>query len=336
MARVRARGIACITYHKHAKENWSEDEFRVEQVKLVSGEIVEMHLAERGVRVGVAKVWMREIRKLSSGGHQTSVLCTHTGLSVAEVGTAIFARWCQENFFKYMREHYGLDRLTSYSLDEIPDETRVVNPAYRSLDGKVRSRVAVLTRKKAEFASVALTQDIEESALAAFEFKKASLQNEVENLEEEVVALKAQRKAVPRHIMISELPEAERFKSLCQNSKHFVDVIKMAAYRAETAMAATIRQSLARSDDVRAVLRAIYQSPADLVPDSVTKTLVVRLHHRANHQTSRAVADLIEQLNATQTQFPGTELRLVYELVNSSAANDNLPSPAARATVQPT
>jgi len=40
----------------------------------------------------------------------------------------MFARWSQENFFKYMRQHYGLDRLVDYATEEIPDTTPVVNP----------------------------------------------------------------------------------------------------------------------------------------------------------------------------------------------------------------
>jgi hypothetical protein len=31
----------------------------------------------------------------------------------------MFARWNQENFFKYMREHYGLDRLVEHGISPV-------------------------------------------------------------------------------------------------------------------------------------------------------------------------------------------------------------------------
>ncbi len=36
----------------------------------------------------------------------------------ARIGALMFARWRQENFFKYMGEHHGLDTLVSYGADE--------------------------------------------------------------------------------------------------------------------------------------------------------------------------------------------------------------------------
>jgi hypothetical protein len=36
----------------------------------------------------------------------------------------MFARWCQENFFRYMHQHYNLDRLAEYGVEAVPDTTR--------------------------------------------------------------------------------------------------------------------------------------------------------------------------------------------------------------------
>ena len=63
---------------------------------------------------------MREIRKRTESGHQSSVLCTDYRSDPGPVAAAMFARWSQENFFKYMRQHYGLDRLIDYATEEIP------------------------------------------------------------------------------------------------------------------------------------------------------------------------------------------------------------------------
>jgi hypothetical protein len=64
----------------------------------------------------------------------------------------------------------------------------------------------------------------------------------------------------------------------------------------------------------RRLLRALYTSEADLLPDLDAGTLTVRLHHAANATTDQAIAKLCEELNATETLFPRTNLRLVLKL----------------------
>jgi hypothetical protein len=78
----------------------------------------------------------------------------------------------------------------------------------------------------------------------------------------------------------------------------------MIAYRAETAMANSLREHLTRPDEARRLLCALYTSEADLLPDPDAGTLTVRLHHGANAANDRAIAKLCEELNETETVFP--------------------------------
>ena len=126
--------------------------------------------------------------------------------------------------------------------------------------------------------------------------------------------LKQQRKATPRHIPLQDLPESDRFTRLRTERKYFIDTIKMIAYRGETSMAAALREKLARFDDARALLRQIYNTEVDLIPDLNTKTLTVCLHHLTQASHDAAVRYLCEELTATRTTFPGTDLRLVYQV----------------------
>jgi len=315
LQRLKKKRIACLTYHKYPGEDWPPDEFFPCQVNLASGARVEMDLAERGAFLG-KKVWVREIRKLTESGHQTSVLSTDYRSDPGPVAAAMFARWSQENFFKYMREHYGLDRLVDYSTEEIPDTTPVVNPEYRRLDGQVRRLRGQLTRKLAAFSALGLKGEIEPKKVQAFEQKKAELQEQIEALTKELDERKVQRKAVKHHITMAELPEEERFKQLSTQSKHLIDTIKMVAYRAETAMVQMAREKLRREDDARSVIRSLYSTEADLLPDENAGTLTVRVHHQANRCTDEVIRHLCTELNQTETVFPGTNLRLVYKLVS--------------------
>ena len=315
--RMWKKRIACISYHKNPGEDWDESEFSQRQVQLSSGEIVKMNLAERGTFLPGGNIWVREIRKLCTGGHQTSVLSTTYRGDMELIAVRMFARWSQENFFKYMRQHFDLDGLASYKIEDIPETEEVINPEYRRLDGQVRSAVSRLTRRRAEFGKLALTEDIEPEKVEKYERRKAELQEEVKTLDKEVTVLKVQRKAQSKYITVAELPEKDRFSKMSSSSKHFVDTIKMIAYRAESGMAITLRETMAREDDARSLLRTIYNSEADLIPDDETKTLTVRLHHLANWNFDAAVRYLCDELNETETIFPGSEYRMIFKQVSS-------------------
>jgi len=262
---------------------------------------------------------VREFRKLSDSGHQTAFLSTDYRGSGAVLAPAMFSRWSQENFFRYMRQSYNLDGLLDYGTDRVPETTRVVNPAHRTLDGQVRKKVGVLSRKIAEFGAIYLEGEIEPRKVEAFAQRKSDLQESITQLQSEVDTLKAQRKATPRHIPFKDLPEEARFDRLSTQSKHLIDTIKMVAYRAETAMVQIVRQKMTRHDDARSLLRAIYSTEIDLLPDLQAKTLTIRLHPLANPSSDEAVRHLCAEINAAETLFPGTELRLIYESVSSQS-----------------
>ncbi len=314
MARMLTKGIACLSYHKYPGDDWPATEFTPRTVNLVSGQSEEMLLAERDTLLG-KKLKVREIRKLSQSGHQTAILCTDFRREITQCAAAMFARWCQENFFRYMREHYNLDGLADYSTGSIPGSTRVINPQYRELDGEVRKEAARLSRKRCECDAIVLCDDIEPEAVIAYETKKAALREEIEHMEMALVDLKACRKATPRHVQFADLPKEDQFRMLGMKSKHFIDTIKLIAYRAETSMVNIVRQSMSRQDDARSLLRSLYATEADIIPDQSGQQLTIRLHQPANRCSAESILHLIEALNATQTVFPGTHLRLVYELV---------------------
>ena len=312
-SRMKARRVACLTYHKYPGADWPEEEFFPHPVRLAGGQVVQMQLGERGTCLSNG-LWVRELRKRSERGHQTTILCTDYRSEAPPLAAAMFARWSQENFFKYAREHYSLDRLVDYRTEVISEPMEVVNPAYRRLDGQVRSATGKLTRRLAQFGAMSLEETIEESRVEPFLQRKATLHEEIQALQQDIQILKAERKATPGHIGVEELPEQERFRQLSTQSKHLIDVIKMIAYRAETAMANTLREHLARPDEARCLLRALYATEADLLPDPNVGTLTVRLHHLANASSDQAIEKLCEELNATETVFPRTNLRLVLKL----------------------
>ena len=313
--------IAVLTYHKFPKQDWPAAEFILQSLQLAGGETVTMKLAERGTQLS-NRLWVREIRKLTSGGHQTAILTTNFQAPMTALAVSLFARWSQENFFRYMREHYGLDHLAEYGTEPVPDAILVVNPQWRTLDSQIRSKTNQRYRLTAQFGALALSEDPTESEFQRYQQQKGQWQEQIQHLDREIDHLKQQRQQTEHHIPVKDLPEEDRFTRLRTERKHFVDTIKMIGYRAETSLVSLLREHLARSDDARALLRQIFNNEVDLLPDGAANTLTVQLHHLAQAAHDQAIAKLCSALNETQTVFPGTNLKLIFEVGSSGIPPD--------------
>jgi hypothetical protein len=322
--------IACITYHKFPQENWPETEFVETQITLPRGEVVTLKMAERGSCVGDKKLglWVREVRKLNASGHQTSLISTAYGQLAMADAAGLFSRWCQENFFRYMMEHYAMDLLSEYQTEEIPGTNRpVVNPRWRELDRRYRSLRTKLQRRQAEFAAhtlhpIADREDHE--AVKRWEQQKSELREIVEQLEHEVEAVKTQRQATPHHLEWDQLEADDKFERLTPGRKRLLDTIKLIAYRAETAMVTIVRSALNREDDARSLIRDLFRSPADITPDAHTGELRIAIHSFANPRSNRAIQALLEEINAAELTYPGTRLKLRYTF--PSGVDDEKPT----------
>src|SRR5207245_5293684 len=110
-----------------------------------------------------------EVRKLTDSGHQTAMLTTKFHAAMLVWAASLFARWCQENFFRYMREQYGLDRLVEYGTELVPDITEVVNPQWRRLDSQIRSRTGQRQRLHAKFGAMVLSEGLSEDQVQTYD-----------------------------------------------------------------------------------------------------------------------------------------------------------------------
>jgi len=309
--------IACYTYNKFVKDCWPEEEFSDYRVCFADGQSVVMRLAERGVFVG-GKIWMREIRKLTKNGHQTSLLTTAYNVEIGKAAVALFARWSQENFFKYMREQFGIDRLIEYDTAAIPDTSEVINPQYRKIESQIKSKAALLYRRRALFGTMVMEETpTQEKDVQRYELRKALVQEEIVGLSKDLCALKDKRKEIPKRITISQLEPEDRFTKLAEDKKHMMDTVKMIAYRAETSMAEILRPAMSREDDARSLLQKIFTTEADIVPDEKEGTLTVALHNLATDSADKAVHELCKVLNDSETVYPGSNLKFVYKLVST-------------------
>lgn len=314
--------ISIATYKKNVTDKWDEAEFTEYTGRLPFGNEKTIELAERGVllqnKSSKKKIWAREIRKNSKSGHQTSIITTNFTLSIIMIGLYMFARWSQENFFKYMMQEFGIDTLVSYLKEKISDTSVLVNPQYRILENQRKKLTSKLNTLKVKFSSLVLANTlIEKKEMEKYLIKKEEFKTEIEQREKEIEQVKEKKKSIARKIMYSELPEIEKFNNIINQRKHFLDTIKLIAYRAETAISNIIKQDMAHQDESRLLLKQIYKTDANIKVDEENKRLIIEIHRLAYWKDDKILEKLCQTMNETKMVFPDTKLTLFYKLVSS-------------------
>ncbi len=314
--------IGCITYHKHPSKSWPQSSFSEQAVSMPKGETVTMNLAERGSLIGTGKdaLWVREVRKRTKSGHQTSLISTAYGLEHEILAARMFTRWCQENFFGYMMEHFAIDLLSEYQVEPLTDTTQVVNPLWRALNRERNSMQNKLRYRQVRFAELTLhpTSQNMPSKLKRWGKKKAELLEDIQNFEQEIAELKNHLKNTDKHIQWDQLDEQQRFKKPAIARKRLMDSIRMIAYRAETAMSALITGPTVDTPAARRLLQDLFITEADIVPDYENHRLLVNVHRSSRPAADHVLRGLFDHLNKTEITYPGTDLRIVYNFIGTN------------------
>jgi hypothetical protein len=215
-----------------------------------------------------------------------------------------------------MIENFSLDALCEYGTEPIPGTMKpVVNPVWRELDRRHKSIKSKIRLRQSRCFELSLHPKATEVDIQKWEGEKAKLVEELDHLHDEAKRIKDELQSVPDHVSWEDLPENEKCEQLATGRKRLVSTVSLVAYRAETAMATLIRTNMSHPNEARSLIRSIFTSDADIIPDYETKTLHVRLHTLATPRDNRTVSILLDHLNSAELIFPGTDLRLCYSLV---------------------
>jgi Transposase protein/Helix-turn-helix domain len=300
-AELRAMGFDILTYRKQPLAPEPRRAFAEHTHTDEAGRAHRYLLADRRVRIAYRDgsrerlFACRQVTRLDPDtGHQTHVVTTRSD-AAAVVAHAMFSRWRQENFFRYLRAHYGLDALDSYATVADDLERSVPNPAKKPAS----ARATEARRRLAD-----IEDDLPERLPAELATAHADAVAYVEGLN-------AAARGVPARVPLGELhPDAVVHQG---ERKRVHDAIRMATYNAETSLARLLGPHYPRADDeAHSLLREALRSPADL--QVVGKELHVRISPLSAPRRTRAIAALCAELNSTDTTYPGMELVLRYSV----------------------
>jgi hypothetical protein len=305
----QATGFDVLTYRKGKQPRWRTSSFA--HVRgTVGGESVEYNLSERRLKL-YNGLQVREIRRLTEDGHQTSVITTAEKLPLLAVAHRMFSRWRQENFFRYMRHEFALDHLCTHAVEPADPNRLVANPLRRDLERRLQAARSDRTKLIERRVDLAPGETV---LMGKERVDKDGLDRRIQKREEEVEHLVARIAELPKRVPIAKVLAPGEVVQLERERKVVVDAIKLVAYRAESALARLVEPIFQRhEDEARKFLKTIFKATADLLPDETAKTLTVRFHGLASPRATRALSALCALINEDPALYPGTDLRLHFE-----------------------
>ena len=145
-----------------------------------------------------------------------------------------------------------------------------------------------------------------------FKIAHGQLGHEIRAALKRVTALKARRDQTPRRVPVADTVAGEVVK-LAPEKKLLTNILKLVAYQAESELVRAVAPHYKRAEDEgRTLITAAFNSTADL--EATDSELRVTIAPQSSAHRTKAITALCEELNRTNTVFPGTRLRLRYAI----------------------
>jgi hypothetical protein len=200
---------------------------------------------------------------------------------------------------------------------------KIVNPEYSRLSQQIKKAREKKRRIEAKFYElISNTIDEEFDKINFFTQKQAALQEKIDFFDKEIKSLLDKRSQVPSRIQLSDMPEDKRYNKLKKESKLFINIIKMIAYRAETTLVNLIAPYYKNVEkDGRMLIKELLQTDADILPNYKDNTLTITIHSLGTPRANKAIESLCVLLNETETNFPNTNLKMIFKITSVNQKN---------------
>jgi hypothetical protein len=307
--KILESGFDLITYRKGYCPRYPRRDFH-ESTAEIDGRKVTFLLRDGVMRLPGGG-WLRSVVRLRDDGKQTGIVTSRHLPSAAVIAYRMFARWRQENYFKYMSKEFDLDALDTYAVEPEDPMRTVPNPARARLREQIAELRRCVREREAELGRAADANDERRCrSTRGFKIAHAALRREVAALRNRITRLASRRKTLPARVPVGAVG-AEAPMKLGVECKHFMNILKMAVYRAETALFRLLDPHFrANEQEGRALLREAFRSSGSI--EVADDTLRVTLDAMSAPRRSRAIAALCRELNETRIRIPGTSLRLWF------------------------
>ena len=282
---------------------------------------------------------------------EVSILSDDRNRPVGETVWLMFNRWVQENDFKYLDEHFGLNEITSYQsqtyaeIREELDDRQVKNSAYRALETNridLRKKLGslLLLDKDAEnkgrerCGRIAHLESLCEpngkrraelgrlrGAMRTAEKHRLSRKGKAEEIERMIGEAEQKLETTSREVSRLDTLISREAVRLCGDRKQLMDVIKIAARNLFYEVIGPFKEAYDNFRDDHVWFRHIVRSGGVLeeLPDRSLRCHLVGIEE-APKPVLRVLRGLLEKFNQSAPRLPGEGRRKFQILITEKSA----------------
>ena len=254
----------------------------------------------------------RQITLFEHGQPILQVLTSDSGACPAGLLGWLKSRWREENFLKYAAANYGIDAICDYAAD-IEVNTKIAdNPARKKANTAVRE--AEKTLAAAERALAVLLADLSIAPAVKNTRLIPAAEREIAAARRQLGAASKARDAIPAKLPANQIDPQAQVALLRTARRGQQMVLRLLAHNAEHWLSGQLNAYLRDDDEYRAITReTIIRGTAGLIAFT-PETITVTLQQPGETRVARALALLIEQINATPPVMPGDTRPITYQL----------------------
>jgi hypothetical protein len=242
---------------------------------------------------------------------EVSILTDDKTRNAKEVIELMLKRWVQENDFKYLIKHFGINQITSYAFVDYKDlRDKIDDKLYtcgkhkkltKQIHG-IRAKLKTALLRKYNFQQKYL--DGLDELPEKEQQRKNKIWKEVELLDTELKNLEKQRRESLNHVSkLDELIEQD-YKKLNTNAKSFMDAIKILARNIFYLSLQPFKQAYDNYRDDHGLYRNLSQAAGMI--DENHENIVIHLIPTMQHpkRIKMILDDIIDQINDSDPTWP--------------------------------
>jgi hypothetical protein len=267
-----------------------------------------LHLADETVTIkdyGQA----RQITLFEDGAPVLQVLTSDTTVPAAALLAWLRLRWRIENLFKYLEDNYGIHWLCDYHASLEDDDHLIANPARKAARGRLREAEAALATAERELAALLTSTEL---PAAAKNKAIPAAEKKITKAGDSVAAAKAALKPIPARLPASQVTPGAQKAVLATRSRSLQMVLRLLAASAEHWLGNRLNDYLRDSNEYRAITRNLLHLGGTIT--RTARVITVTLDPPAAPRIARALALLLDEINASPPRMPGDPRPISYRL----------------------
>ncbi len=242
---------------------------------------------------------------------ELSIITDDKDRDATEIITLMLKRWVQENDFKYMIKHFGLNQITAYAFTD-----------YRALRDKVEDKIYICSRHKALTKEIQKVRAKLKTALFdkhKFDQKhdgskkqlpkkekerKIKIDTKINGLYKTLTTLAKERSETPKFVSkLDELIEQD-FQKLDTDTKSFMDAIKVMARNMFYMALQPFKEKYNNYRDDHVLFRYLTLSGGTIAENNHGYKIMLQPQMEYQPKVKKIINQLLDQINATKPLLP--------------------------------